>query len=308
MEESRPVETKNIIPGWEWLWFLVVLVLGIAPAVVNGFPFYFWDSPNYDGTQFNGIRELTPAILSSTLYQLLGAWALPMINATVFSIIMTRFAKLFLRNTPLWIIIVVILCSSAPFYLSFIMPDIWFVFLIMCFLMLLRRVSLFDFLVSIVACTGHGANKYIFMLVVAIVAFTTNTPIRVLQIAAAILIGSVLLTAAVDLPLRGSVAPERLSWATLGSKIMNDVPEALAVLCKQTPQKKICALREKVAALTPVGALDDQYLWNAGILFQEPGLSLSEFNLLGRQLALIVAREFPSHYLVEKSQGLLPIL
>src|SRR5689334_5540507 len=154
---------------YKWAWFFAMLLLGLLPAIINGYPFYFEDSAGYDGyglfVPSTGKRlQLNsdiPGALSSIIFPLFGVWSLIVIDSITFAYTVGRFATLFLPNTPLAVGIILVVLSGGPFYVSWLTPDIWIVFLGLCVAILLRRFSWSDFAIAVMACSGHGSGIYI---------------------------------------------------------------------------------------------------------------------------------------------------
>jgi hypothetical protein len=284
----------------KWTWFISTLVLGLLPAVINGYPFYFEDSTGYDGhgLPFN-LRSDIPTAISGIIYPVFGVWSLAIINGIMFAYIVARFAQLFLPSTPLFVGLLFILLSGAPFYVSLLAPDIWIVILGLCVAMLIVRFSWFDFAIAVIACSGHGSSVYILAATGLWLLLLARRKARYALMAGAISACSIAVVFLVDIWMHGTYA-DRLSQATIASKIMNDVPEALEDYCNQLPEEKICQLRDRVNALPPHSYDDAQYMWHAK-LRDEPGtLSWPEFNALGLRLLgfVLLSRHAPS-YLIE---------
>src|SRR5690242_2440090 len=154
---------------YKWAWFFAMLLLGLLPAIINGYPFYFEDSAGYDGhglflpstgKRFQ-LNSDIPGALSSITFPLFGVWSLAIINSITFAYTIGRFATIFLPNTPLAVGIILVVLSGGPFYVSMLAPDIWIVFLGLCVAILLWRFSWPDFAVAVIACSGHGSGIYI---------------------------------------------------------------------------------------------------------------------------------------------------
>jgi hypothetical protein len=168
--------------------------------------------------------------------------------------------------------------------------------------MLVVRFSWVDFVIAVIACSGHGSGIYILAATTVGFLLLGRKKGRLALIAGAICGCSIAVVLAVDIYYNGGISTERAAEASVASKIMNDVPEALVDYCNQQPQEKICGLRNRVDALPPHSDDDAQYLWY-GKLRDEPGtLSWQEFNALGLKLFKFVL--FSRHvipYLLESS-------
>lgn len=290
-------------------WFFTMVLLAALPALVNGYPFYFEDSAGYDGhgmflpstgERFN-LGADVPGSISSALYPFAGVWSLIILNVITFAYLISRFAYLYLKNTPISIGVLVIGLSGAPFYASLLCPDIWIVFLGLCFVMLLARFSWIELMLAVVAASGHGSGIYILIAASLIFVILGHKKIRCAVLTSAICASSVLVVYFVDLWIDGAISTEKPAQATIASKIMNDVPEALVDYCIHYPEEKICGLKDRVEALKPHNPYDDaQYLWHAR-LRDEPGtLSWHQFNELGvNLLAYVLLSPHITAYLTE---------
>jgi hypothetical protein len=277
---------------YKWTWFFAMLLLGLLPAIINGYPFYFEDSAGYDGhglflpstgKRFQ-LNSDIPEAISSIIFPLFDVWSLAIINSITFAYTIARFATLFLPNTPLAVGIILVVLSGGPFYVSLLAPDIWIVFLGLCVATMLPRFSWADFAIAVMACSGHGSGIYILAASTAGFLLLGRNKGRLVIIAAAIGGCSIAVVLAADIYYNGGISTERAAQATLASKIMNDVPEALVDYCGERPKEKICSLRNRIDTLAPHSYDDAQYMWYAK-LREEPGaLSWQEFNQLGIQL------------------------
>ena len=298
----------NYFREYKWTWFLASLVLVLLPAVINGYPFYFEDSAGYDGhglflpstgQRFN-LRSDIPGAISGIIYPLFGVWSLIIINGIIFSYIIGRFAQLFLPYTPLFVGLLMIALSGAPFYVSLLAPDIWIVFLGLCLAILMARFSWIDFAIAVMASSGHGSGIYILAAVGLGFLLLGHNKARFAFIAGAICACSIVVVFSVDILINGAISTERPAAATVASKIINDVPEALVDYCDQLPEEKVCKLKDRIDLLPPHSYDDAQYLWHAKLRDGPGTLSWQEFNALGQRLLgfVLLSRHAPA-YLIE---------
>jgi hypothetical protein len=285
--------------------FLAIFIVGLLPAVINGFPFYEPDSHAYSG-QVTGYdyRSAVPGYIASLIYPFLGFWSLPVINASVFALLFTRLRQLFAPRLAVPTAAFAVMASSAAFYLSEVMPDIWIVFLFMAIALLQFRWSSIDFAIAGLSAAGHGSHPYILAIACGLLfPFFPRAIPRLAIITIATVVFSILANAVVSYVKYGESFPPRLGWAVVASKAMNDTPEAFQEFCQAQAQEKICALKYRLDPIEPHGS-DDRYLWHSGI-FQSglrnrsDGMTLRELNTLGRKLAAFVALHHPLEYLRE---------
>jgi hypothetical protein len=293
---------------FNWGKFLAIVAIVALPAFVNGYPFYFEDSAAYDGhglylpstgARFNLYSDI-PGSIASLFYPVLGVWSLLAINALVFSYVFVKFSNIFLSHVPVYTSLLFLMLTGTPFYISLLSPDIWIVVMGLCIAMLMVRFSYVNFALAVVACSGHGSGIYI--LVAAVLGFIIIglQKVRFALLAGAICASSVIVIFLVDLWIYGTVPTEKQAQATIASKIMNDVPEALVDYCDQLPQERICKLKDRVNSVTPHSGDDAQYLWDAHLRDQPDGLTWSEFNELGmRLLFFVLTSRHASTYIVE---------
>lgn len=274
--------------------FLLLMAAALSPALINGYPLYFPDSAQYDGHLLRGFeRSATPALLSAPLYPIFGVWSLAIINATAFAFLVTKYAAIFLSSVNPLAIFLLACITLAPFYVSFLMPDIWIAFLFIAILLLQQHFSWSVFAIAVLACSGHGSHAPI-LGATGLAAFLFGLmSLKALRQVAVIIAVSISISFVLDnLVFRYT----RMSTAVVASKVMNDVPEAFSRYCQMEPAATICGIKEKIAAIPPHSIRDDQYLWAPGV-WRGGRLSLSEFNALGTKLWWIAVTEYPLAYL-----------
>ena len=272
-------------------WLGVMLGLGLAPALINGFPIYFHDSLGYYGYTYYDVRAVTLAVLAQPLYGVLGVWSLITVNAVVFAYLMMRFADVLLKGVHPLLAAGVLTAALTPFYVSFIAADVWLVYLFMAMALLLVRFSWLVLGIAVVAGTTHGSHVYILAAAsVAALAFR-SCRMRTAVIFAAVIVGTVALTVTLN-----RVYPaEKLGLGTVASKILNDVPQALEQLCDEAPREKICRLTALIAQHPADGVEDDKFLWSAW-LYAPENLGFPGLNALGGKLLMVVLRSYPLEF------------
>ncbi len=294
-------------------WFAVLFLVGVLPALINGFPLYQNDSGSYSGAHAiaTGIRSVMPGLLAKPLFPLLGSWALAFVNAAFVSLVVVRFSTVALPHVPMGLVVLGVFAAGTPFFSSSIMPDMWISLAYLTLLLLLIRFSWIDFTLCVIAVMGHGLNPYIFAstLILAIL-FLRGSRGRAAKLIVTILFSSILLEGGISYLGRGELFPAKIGAAVVASKVINDVPEAYDRFCDRFAEEKICRLRTKVDARRSLRVDKfDQYLWDADLLSrqgpQDDTLTWNEFNAAGIKLGLFVLRNYPVEY-VKKSLSEFP--
>jgi hypothetical protein len=265
-----------------------MLGLGLAPALINGYPIYFHDSAGYDGYTYYDTRLSTLALLATPLYPVLGVWSLIVINAVVFAYLMMRFADVLLEGVNPLLAAIVLTAALTPFYISFIAADVWLVFLFLAIALLLLRFSWPLLAIAVVAGATHGSHVCILVGAALVALVLRSSRVRTAAVFGVVIAGTVALTTTLN-----KVFPvERLGLATVASKILNDVPQALQDLCTQEPKEKICGLKALLAQHPSDGVEDDKFIWSAW-LYAPDKLGMSGFNALGGKLLMVVLKSHP---------------
>ena len=275
-----------------------LLAVGLLPALVNGYPFYFEDSAGYTGHSLGGTaRSDVPRLALWPLWPVAGVWSLPLVNAAAFAWVMHRFQKALLPNIGLVPVILVIVATTLPFYVSLISPDVWVVFLYMAVLLLvIEGWSVPAFAMAAIATSGHGANPYILAATSPLIVAIARNRLSAAAIIAAVILAGAVLNMAADLSLQGRLWPPKIGWAVVASKVLNEVPEAYDELCADRPHVPICRFDNEVRALTPHAHFDAQYLWWSG-LRQSGKMDWSDFDQSGRALFSVAIRRHPWEFL-----------
>src|SRR5262245_13689413 len=176
------------------LWFAIMLGLGLAPAVLNGYPIYFNDSAGYDGSTYYDTRLATLALVATPLYPVLGVWSLIAINAVVFAYLMMRFADAFLKGVNPILAAVVLTAALTPFYISFIAADIWLVFLFLALALLLVAFSWPVLIIAVIAGATHGSHLFILAGATLVALLLRSDRARTAAVFGAVIAGTLLLT------------------------------------------------------------------------------------------------------------------
>lgn len=299
------LKEPELLPGWSTrevlVWGVVLFLIGLLPAIVNGFPLYQNDSPGYSGAySFAGnIRSMMPAAVAKPFWPLLGPWSLPAINSAVFAVLVVRVKFILLPGVSMGTVVVAMVAAGVPVFTSSIMPDVWIGFAFLAFILVLERFSWVDFVVCVITLAGHGINVILFVASVILVAvlFRERRWHRVV-LGIAIAACSLLAEATLSFATRGEIFPPRLGTAVIASKVINDVPASYDRFCELDPGEKICRLRKKIDARRRLNVDKmDQYLWDADLRSTdgppEETLSWSEFNAVGVKLGWLALTEFP---------------
>lgn len=285
-------------------WALVFAFVGLAPAMFNGFPLYHPDSAAYSGGYplADSYRVLVPSVLAKALWPLLDVWSLPVINTTMFAIVMMRFSRHYLPGVPRAAVAVAALVTGVPFFVSAIMPDVWIAVAYLALATLLVRFSWLDFLICVIAFSGHGMNVYILLASVPVVLlFGREMAAHAVKLVLAVLAGAFALQTVLDLAVHRSLFPEKLGTGVIASKVINDVPEVYADFCGKNPGEKICRLGDKIRRQQSLGRdRDDQYIWFASLMkWDGPAdetLTWTELNAAGLKLGWHALKHSPLTY------------
>ena len=223
------------------LWFAVLFLVSLLPAIINGFPFYQNDSGDYSGANeiASGFRSIMPGLIAKPLFPLLGPWSLPIFNAAFVSFVIVRFSALALPNVPKWTVVLVACAAGTPFFASSIMPDMWISIAYLTLLLLLLRFSWIDFTLCLIAVMGHGLNPYILIstLILALV-FLGESRWRAARLIVGILVCAILLEAGISYLSRGNPFPAdsvRRLWHQRSSMTF---PKLMIVFAVSHPIKK----------------------------------------------------------------------
>lgn len=273
-----------------------LLAVGLLPALVNGYPFYFDDSSGYTGHGVMGtIRSDVPRLALWPLWPVAGVWSLPLVNTAAFAWVMHRFLEVLLPNVGLVPVILVMIATALPFYLSVISPDVWFVLLYMAVLLLvIDAFSVPAFAMAALGVSGHGAHPFILAAMSPGIIFLARNRLHAAAIIAAVILAGIVLNMAADYGLQGSLWPPKIGWPAVASKVLNDVPEAYDELCAERPSVPICRFDDQVRALTPHSGFDAQYLWQSGLL---RSMGMADFSRSGRALFGVAITRHPGEFL-----------
>ena len=265
-----------------------MLGVGLAPALINGYPIYFHNLAGYDGSTYYDTRLATLALVATPLYPVLGVWSLIVINAVVFAYLMMRFADVLLKGVNPILAAVILTAALTPFYLSFIAADIWLVHLFLALALLLVRFSWPVLAIAVIAGATHGSHVFILAAASLVAVLLRPGRVRTAAVFGVVIAGTLALTTTLN-----KVFPEeRLGLAIVASKILNDVPQALHDLCTQEPAEKICGLKDLLAQHPSDGVEDDKFIWSAW-LYAPDKLGMSGFNALGGKLLVVVLKSYP---------------
>ncbi len=307
MRISVVVRKPAAVDGQLWIWFTILVLAGLLPALINGFPLYQNDSGGYGGANPFGAsgRSVVPGSLANLIFPVFGPWALPMVNAVLFGVVLIRFSAVALPNVSMVVVLVGAFAAGVPIFTSSIMPDGWVALAYLTLLLLLIRFSWIDFALCVIAVSGHGLNPYLFLstLILAVIFFPGFRWYSA-KLIVAVLFCSILVESSLNYIGTGEWFPSKLGTAVVASKVINDVPESYDQFCERYPDEKICRLDRKVKARRAL-KIDkvDQYLWDAGLRAAkgppDETLTWSEFNAAGVKLGWFVLREFPFDYLAK---------
>ncbi len=275
---------------------LILVLLFLSFAAANGFPFYFPDSAEYAGYRVatGGVRPLALAILARPLWPLIGPWAVPVLSSVVLSIVLVRFQRLFLLRTGILALVFIALISVTPFYTGLIMADVWIVIAVLAVLIASRDDNLLFKLVAIFAILTHGGHIYV-LLPVALVLVALSVDRRpvatriggILAVALCIMVASQLATTYV-------FHGERLSWATVTSRVLTAVPDLLPVYCAESPNGRLCAARAEIEDVLRNGVDNDgKVIWSFHVHDRDSPVNLTSLNEAGPRLLYLAVTRRP---------------
>src|SRR5262249_49602067 len=269
-----------------------------------GFPFHVPDSLSYDGHGIgNSLRSSLPSVIAHPLYLVVGPWSLLIINSVVFSFLLVRLRRAYFAQVPSWLTLLLTGISLVPLFSSTILVDIWALFLAMAFLKLWKSFSWFEFVIAVCACAGHGSHQFIFagsLLAIWITVMVLNhsrclMSRNILLAGVAILVSAVLLDVMLTVHLSNMT---RLFTATIASKVMSDVPDALDEFCQQQSNNPNCQMLGYVHSIPRREDDDGQYLWK----LYTAGVPLDSLNKFGFELGMFVMKHYPLQYTWESLQ------
>ena len=87
----------------------------------------------------SSLRQVTLEFLARPLYPLLGVWSVVAIQAAVFSYMISLVSTQYLTRIKAFDWAILMIISQLPFYVAFIMADIWLVIFVLAFLSLLKE-------------------------------------------------------------------------------------------------------------------------------------------------------------------------
>jgi hypothetical protein len=280
--------------------FLVAFVTSLSVALINGYPLLFPDSYGYLGfdprVASASLRQVTLEFITRPLYPLLGVWSVVAIQAAILSYLISLFSSKYLTRIKAFDWAALMIISQLPFYVAFVMADIWLVISVLAFLSLLKEFRWPPFLILAFAITVHGSHFYIFITsaMLALVMFTGRAHIIKVSLAAMLLAS--IFTGFVN-GLLGHDKNKELSWTLVGSKILVQIPNAIERKCIEDADFLLCPYRDNIQA----GASDwcedlpDCYVWKKQSFFHD--IDRTELKAASRELFAFTLLNMPGAFI-----------
>lgn len=287
--------------------FLALVAILLLPAWLNGFPFVMSDSIAYSGQGVNWMRSKTAAVAMAPLYDLLGYWALPVVNALLTAAAWLVLARLFGFGRLAFLILPLSVLALQPLYASAVMVDIWFFAAIAFGLAAMVWSSPFLALVTGILLSAHGSGILLFAPFAVLAAILFRKP-RFLVYAGVAVGSALVVTTALDM--RHHSNQPRLEKIFFAARLFSAFPDLLADECRRSGNQVLCTAAERVDALRqmPEHAGRRDFFWELNRELQ-PEFDLQAFErdhavpiilhgLVGRPLAIagLVLRDLVSFY------------
>ncbi|MBW9117832.1 hypothetical protein JNB88_29885 [Rhizobium cauense] len=300
------------------VWLLLLLLL-LTPALINGFPLVMDDSIAYSGEGVGWIRSNTAAVLIAWPYRLFGYWALPLFNATLTATAWLLLCRGFSPSAPFVLALPVALLSLQPLYASAVLVDVWFFSAIALLIVAVRWRSPFLAMVSGILLSGH-ASGLLLILPFSLLAAVAFRNLRVLAMPA-LAIATLLV---VNTALEHKYFPDvpRLGQTFLASRLFSIHPELLTRQCERSGDTTLCAAADYVVRLQtdPANAGRRDFFWDIARQFPQ-GFQLSHFEqqharpiimdgltYKPMETASVVAGDFLSLYVPDTTLDFIPVL
>ena len=280
--------------------FLVVFATSLSVALINGYPLLFPDSYGYLGfdplVASASLRQVTLELLARPLYPLLGVWSVVTIQAAVLSYLISLVSIQYLTRIKAFEWAVLMIISQLPFYVAFVMADIWLVILVLAFLSLLKQFRWPPFFILAFAITAHGSHFYIFIAsaMVALAMFADRIYIVKVSLAA-VLLASIFTGFANGL--LGHDKNNELSWTLVSSKFLVQIPAAIDQKCIEDADFLMCPYRENIrtGATSWCEDLPDCYVWKKQSFFHD--IDRGELKAASRELFIYTLLNMPGAFI-----------
>ncbi|CCM79163.1 hypothetical protein [Rhizobium mesoamericanum] len=254
---------------------LLLTMLLLTPALINGFPLVMDDSIAYSGQGVGWIRSNTAAVLIALPYRFVGYWALPMFNAVLTATAWLLFYRGFSPTAPLVLALPLAVLSLQPLYASAVLVDSWFFSAIAFLIVAIRWKSPFLAMLSGILLSGH-ASGLLLVLPFSLLATLAFRNLRMLAMPG-LAIATLLL---VNTALEHKYFPDvpRLGQTFLASRLFSIHPELLTRQCGGSGDTTLCAAADFMAQLQkdPINAGRRDFFWDIARQFPQ-GFQLDRF-------------------------------
>jgi hypothetical protein len=303
----------------EALVFVLLVLVLLLPALINGFPLVMDDSIAYSGEGVGWIRSNTAAVLIAPLYTLLGYWALPLFNAVLTAAAWLLFCRSFNIGNALLLALPLACLALQPLYSSAVLVDCWFFAAIVCLIAAIRRKSPLLAIISGILLSAHGSGPLL-VLPLSILITLAFRKFSALAMPAIAIVTLVLVNGALERKYYPGVP--RLSQTFLASRLFSIHPELLTHQCERSGDRSLCEAADYVARikLDPVNADRRDFFWDIARQFPQD-FQLARFEQQHAhpiimegltykplQSGWVIATDFLSFYGPETSLDFIPVL
>ena len=205
--------------------FLVLFLVLLSPAILNGFPLVTWDSIAYSGQGVHWMRAKFPAVILTLPYAVAGYWASPIFNCAINAAAWLLLLRTFNLRPNIAALIGLVLASLQPLYASAVLVDAWFFPAIILLVSALRHPPLFVGALAGLLLSSHGSGA-VLSLVFAVLAFGI---VRTKRVAFSAMSAAIVAFGA-NVLLDATVNPEtpRLAMTFPAARVFSVQPELLA--------------------------------------------------------------------------------
>jgi hypothetical protein len=248
--------------------FLLLVLLLLTPALINGFPLLMDDSIAYSGEGVGWIRSNTAAVLIAWPYRLLGYWALPLFNALLTATAWLLLCRSFSPFAPFAMALPLALLSLQPLYASAVLVDSWFFSAIALLICAIRWRSPFLAMVAGVLLSGHASGLLLTVSFSLVATLAFRNP-RVLAMPVLAIGTMLVVNTALEYKYFHDVP--RLGKTFLASRLFSIHPELLTSECERSGNRTLCAAGAFVAKLQadPINVGRRDFFWDVARQFPQ---------------------------------------
>ncbi|MFP3544914.1 hypothetical protein SB748_15700 [Rhizobium sp. SIMBA_035] len=299
--------------------FLLLVVMLLAPMLVNGFPLVMDDSIAYSGQGVGWIRSNTAAVLIAWPYRLIGYWALPLFNTVLAAIAWLLFCRSFSLPHLFVLALPLSLLSLQPLYASAVLVDSWFFSAVVLLIVAIRWQSPFLAMLSGVLLSGH-ASGLLLVMPFSLLAALMFRNVRLLAMPALAL--ATLLLVNTGLERRYFPDVPRLAQTFLASRFFSIHPALLTRQCERSGDRALCDAADYVVQLKadPANAERRDFFWDIARQFPNAfpldrferqharAIIVDGLTYRPMETAIVVARDFLSFYAPQTALDFIPVL